>query len=189
MREYKIENVIRTRMTSKILSCLLLALLLSSCGGGSSTTGSGTGINPVGFSVLLGATFANPRCQNCHAFETEDPVGIQHRQTGRADRDCAECHFTPGWRAPFQSFSFANLSSIEICEGVKARSGNDVQELRASLLESTLARWALEDGGVPVVDASENLTGSVPLPTAPPNSVSALAALVDQWIAGGASCD
>lgn len=160
------------------VAVLLACLFISSCGSGSSSTG-GTGTDPNGFSKLLGPTFTHPRCQNCHGFETENQSKIRHREQGRLGPDCGECHFTPGWEAPFQSFSFSNISTSQICEAIKNKTGNDLQALKESVLNSTLAQWAVIDGGT--------LSGT--LPTAPPNSMAELGRLLDQWIAAGASCD
>ncbi|MFT6725049.1 MAG: hypothetical protein ACJARN_001918, partial [Arenicella sp.] len=121
------------------VAMLVILLLLSSCGG-SSTSGGGMGAQADSFSKLLGATFDHPRCQNCHAFETENASKIEHRELGRLDQDCSECHFTPGWEAPFQSFSFSNLSSSQICEAIKNKTGNDLQRLKESVTNSTLAQ-------------------------------------------------
>ena len=160
------------------MALLILCVLISSCGG-SSTSSGGTGTDPNGFSKLLGATFSHPRCQNCHGFETENTFKIRHRDLGRLEQNCAECHFTPGWEAPFQSFSFSNLTNAEICIAIKNKTGGDLQSLKDSVVNSTLARWAIEDGGT--------LSGT--LPTAPPGNMTELARLIDQWIAAGASCD
>jgi hypothetical protein len=159
---------------------LVLCLLLSSCGSGSTSSGgNGPGTDPNGFAKLLGPTFTHPRCQNCHGFETENQFKIRHRELGRLDQDCGDCHFTPGWEAPFQSFSFSDISTAQICTAIKNKTGNDAQALRESILNSTLARWAIEDGGT--------LSGT--LPVAPPNNMTELARIIDQWIAAGALCD
>ena len=101
----------------KSTGCLLLLLtLLTSCGGGSTSSG-GDASNPNGFTALFGKTFLNARCQNCHGFTSGNVIETRHIELGRIDQDCANCHFTPGWRAPFQSFSFTDLSPSQICEG------------------------------------------------------------------------
>lgn len=181
---------VKTSPRFRILVCLVALFALTSCGGGSSSAGSGGGNNPDGFSAIFGQTFANSRCQNCHAYDAGNTIREIHERTGRAQRDCAECHFTPGWRAPFRSFSFTGVSDTEICLGIKARSGNDLNVLREELIGSTLARWAIEDGGVPVVDDNENITDEIrQRPTAPPGSMAELGQLFERWIAGGAICD
>lgn len=164
----------------KSTSCLLLLMtMLTSCGGGSTSSG-GDASNAVGFTALLGKTFTNPRCQNCHDFENpESEKRIRHIELERIDQDCANCHFTPGWKAPFRSFSFTGLSTSQICEAIKNKSGGNLETLREGMLNSTLARWGIEDGGT--------LSGR--LLTAPPGSMAELAVVLDQWIAGGASCD
>ena len=160
------------------IAVLLFCLLISSCGGGSTSSGL-AGTDPNGFSKLLAPTFTHPRCQNCHGFETENASKIQHRDLGRLEQDCADCHFTPGWEAPFQSFSFSNLSNTEICNAIKNKTGNNLQHLKESVTNSTLARWGIEDGGT--------LSGT--LPTAPPGNMTEMAQLLDQWITAGALCD
>ena len=164
----------------KSTGCLLLLMtMLTSCGGGSTSSG-GDASNPDGFTALLGKTFLSPRCQNCHDFENDgNEKRIRHIELERIDQDCANCHFTPGWRAPFKSFSFAGLSTSQICEAIKNKSGGSLETLREGMLSSTLARWGIEDGGT--------LSGR--FPTAPPGSMAELANVLDQWISGGASCD
>ena len=168
-------------MRNKIrnLALCMFLLLMSSCGGGSSNSGGTAGTNPVGFSKLLAPTFTHPRCQNCHGFEIGNAIKVRHQELGRLELDCATCHFTPGWRAPFQSFSFSGISDAQICQAIKNKSGNDMAHLREIMVNSTLARWGIEDGGT--------LSGT--LPTAPPGSMAAFAVLIDQWMAGGATCD
>lgn len=164
----------------RLFAVISACFLISSCGGGSTSSGgNGPSTNANGFAKLLGPTFTHPRCQNCHGFETENQFKIRHRDLGRLEGDCADCHFTPGWEAPFQSFSFSDISTAQICIAIKNKTGNNIQALRESLVNSTLARWAIEDGGT--------LSGT--LPTAPPNSMAELARIIDQWIAAGAICD
>jgi hypothetical protein len=121
----------------------------------------------------------HPRCQKCHGFDEGNAVRVRHIELERIDQDCANCHFTPGWRPPFRSFSFSNKTTTEICEGIKNKSRGDVHTLKEEMLTSTLARWGIEDGGT--------IAGR--LQTAPPGTMAELEALLDQWIAGGASCD
>ncbi|MFT6046087.1 MAG: hypothetical protein ACI9WC_001792 [Arenicella sp.] len=170
--------LIANQRLPQIVITLALLLLISSCGG-SSTSSGGIGDQADSFSKLLGPTFDHPRCQNCHAFEAENATKVQHRELGQLDQDCGECHFTPGWEAPFQSFSFSNLSSTQICEAIKNKTGNDVQRLKESITNSSLAQWAIEDGG----------TISGTLATAPPGNMTEMTKLIDQWILAGASCN
>ena len=162
-----------------LLTITAILITLSSCGGGSSSSGVGTGTNPVGFSRLLADTFNHPRCQNCHAFETNNLTQQIHRDQGRLEGDCSTCHFTPGWEAPFQSFTFSDKTNVEICESIINKSGDDLQNVKKLMVESSLARWAIVDGGT--------LSGT--LERAPPGSMAALADLIDTWIAGGGICD
>ena len=176
---HRIQLGLHTRRTLKGLTTLLFCIIMSSCGGGGSTNSGGTDEDQNSFSKLLGPTFNHPRCQTCHAFETENTSNIQHRDDGRLDQGCGECHFTPGWEAPFASFSFANLTNTEICIAIKNKTAGNLQHLKESVTNSTLAQWGIEDGGV--------LTGT--LQTAPPGNMAEMARLLDQWIAAGASCN
>ena len=163
----------------KSTSCLLLLMtMLTSCGGGSTSSG-GDASNPAGFTALFGKTFMNPRCQNCHGFTSGNAIQVRHIELERIDQDCANCHFTSGWRPPFKSFSFIGLTTSQICEAIKSKSGGNLETLRVGMLTSTLARWGIEDGGT--------INGR--LQTAPPGSMAELSSLLDQWISGGASCD
>ena len=178
MQKTNLSSLWTLRELSQCVMVLIFCALLNSCGG-SSTSSGGTGDDVNGFSKLLGPTFNHPRCLNCHGFETENASKISHRNLNRLDQDCGDCHFTPGWEAPFQSFSFSDLSNGEICAAIKNKTGNDLQQLKASVTDSTLARWAIEDGGT--------LSGT--LQTAPPGNMAEMERLLDQWIAAGASCD
>lgn len=163
-----------TRKLFPILA-VLVAVALSGCGGG--TSDSGGPASPNGFQTLLGATFLHPRCVDCHAFDTGTALSQRHESR---PSDCSLCHSVPGWRAPVDSFSFAGLSTNEICLGIKNKFAGDIDALRDHFATSTLNAWALESGALP---------GGVVRPTAPPNSQAAQLALVDQWIANGAVCD
>lgn len=163
---------------TRLLHCVaggLLVLALSGCGGGSSDSGGPA--TPNGFQALLGSTFLHPRCVECHAFDTGTALAERHETR---PSDCSQCHSVPGWRAPVDSFSFAGLSTAEICVGIKNKFGGDIDALRDHFATSELNAWALESGVLP---------GGAVRPTAPPNSQAVQLAQVDQWIANGAVCD
>lgn len=162
------------------IGAVLIPLALTGCGGGSSSSGGPP--SPNGFQALLGATFTNPRCTNCHGFDQGNAEAVQHKDR---PRECTRCHTpaltnVPRWRAPIRSFSFSNLSTFEICRGIKNKFGGDIPALRNHFVISPLTAWAVDSGVVP---------GGRMRPTAPPNSSAALLALVDRWIANGAVCD
>lgn len=163
-----------TRMMFPILA-VLVAVVLTGCGGGSSDSGGPA--TPNGFQALLSSTFLHPRCVECHAFNTGTALAERHETR---PSDCTRCHRVPGWRAPIDSFSFSGLSTAEICVGIKNKFGGDVEALRDHFATSELNAWALESGVLP---------GGASLPTAPPNSQAVQLAQVDQWIANGAVCD
>lgn len=159
-------------------SALILFVTLSGCSNDSGVTeGSGSN-NPNGFESLLFQTFKHPRCQNCHAFDAGNSTALAHQSRSQ---NCSSCHTVPNWGAPFKSFSFEGLSSNAVCVAIKNKFGGEIQALRASLLESTVANWAIADGSVPL--------GGPDLPVAPPGDLNSWESLVDQWVNAGASCN
>lgn len=143
----------------------------------SSSSGGGGAAQPNGFRNLLSATFQHPRCQECHAFDEGNALSQRHQDR---PKECSVCHTVPLWRAPIDSFSFANLSSAQICQAIKNKFGGNLSGLRDHFATSTLVNWGLVDGSLPFGGSR---------PTAPPNDINAFLALVDTWIANGAVCD
>lgn len=164
--------------TRKVLPILavLFASALAGCGGGSSSS-SGGPASPNGFRALLSPTFLHPRCVECHDFDRGTALAERHETRSS---DCAECHDVPTWRGPVDSFSFSDLTTAEICKGIKNKFGGDIDALRDHFATSPLNAWALDSGALPFGGSR---------PTAPPNSSVVMLALVDRWIANGAVCD
>lgn len=167
------------KMTSFVnLVSLVCLLLLSGCDHNSSETGAGGALNPNGFNLLLSQTFVHPRCANCHGFDEGNTISTRHTSLGRSS-DCQSCHKVPTWRAPFRSFSFSKLSSVQICRGTKNRSSSDIALLREHLVEDPLILWGVDSA----------FTQDIQFDRAPPGSANAWIALVETWINNGAVCD
>jgi len=156
---------------------VMSVVLLNGCNNDSGTSSGPGGQDPNGFTALLGATFAHPRCQNCHGFDEGNQLTVIHENR---PTNCSECHRPPGWRAAFKSFSFTGQNSNEICVGIKNKFGGDAGAVGAHMQSSLLIQWGLE----PIPPMLTPPAGG-----APPGNIAAFNALVDQWVANGASCN
>jgi hypothetical protein len=162
----------------KVLAVSFTVLTLFACNQNSSDTGAGGAKSANGFNLLLSQTFTHPRCANCHGFDEGNTVASRHSSLGRSS-DCQSCHDVPTWRAPFRSFSFSKLSSIQICQGAKNRSSSDISVLKQHLIEDPLILWAVNSA----------FTQGIQFDRAPPGSASAWIAIVNTWLNNGAICD
>ena len=154
---------------------LLFSVIVSSCNNDSGTSSAPGGQDPNGFTALLSATFAHPRCQNCHGFNEGNAAQAAHENR---PTNCSQCHSTTDWHAPFKSFSFTGLSSNEICVAIKNKFGGDIGGLSAHMKSSPLLWWGIEP--IPPMRA--------PGGGAPPGDIATWNAWVDQWVTNGANC-
>ena len=121
------------------------------------------------FADALYAKFSHDRCVTCHAFRGDNrATGVFHRQDGRAEQRCTECHRNvPTWNAPSTYMDFAGLNAEELCRlvisNVAERQGLGRPDMRAllkrHLLEDERVRWAITDGRVPKRDGSRIVPG------------------------------
>ncbi len=164
----------------RLFILLTASIMLAACSNDSGVNdgaGSGSGTS---FNAMLLPTFESPRCQNCHGFDADNAVGLRHKELGRSE-DCSTCHTTPGWKAPFKSFSFTGLSGNAICTAIKNKFGGDLSELKKSLVDSELAAWGIEDGSLPL--------GVANAPLAFPQNFGTFENMVNSWIEAGANCE
>lgn len=159
---------------------LCSAVLIGACSNESGTSSGPGGQDPNGFNVLLGSTFAHPRCQNCHGAGEGNQVTTNHENR---PTDCTQsgCHSQSSseWRTPFQSFSFTGLSANETCVAIKNKFQDDLGRLSEVLKGSPNVAWGFNPVGPQLAPAG----------AAPPGDLTSFQSLVDQWIAAGANCN
>ncbi len=168
------------RIIRRSLLMLSAAVLLTACSNDSGVQEGSGSSSSASFDAMLMPTFQSPRCQNCHGFDAENATAQRHAALGRSE-DCSSCHTTPGWKAPFKSFSFTGLSGNAICIAIKNKFGGDLNALKSSLVDSELAKWAVADGSLPL--------GTASAPTAFPNNLGVWTTTVNSWLEMGANCE
>ncbi len=124
---------------------------------------------PVLFSDVLYAKFQNPRCLQCHQFNSRRNNGRSYN-SHRSRYLCDNCHtaritgLTRGeWMAPHERMDWTGLSPRDTCLIAKRNMGSG--DVNAKLLEHLLhdgrVHWALDNGMTPMGKLPAVAGGSV----------------------------
>jgi hypothetical protein len=118
----------------------------------------GLAAEPAKFADALHKKFQNPRCLQCHQFNSKRSNGRAYA-SHRSRYLCDNCHTQRitglprgEWMAPAEKLDYSGLGPVETCRLIKRNMGNgDVDtKLARHLLEDIRIRWALENGMTPL---------------------------------------